>query len=74
MKKTAEAKKWVEIWQHAGNALEDIRLQELRAPDYYSRNMHLLNEMLAYAFEHRVVKLSSGLVQQQQIFMKHYTR
>lgn len=69
--KISETKKWIEIWQHAGDVLEDIRLKELRSPDYYSKNLPLLNEMLEYTFNHRVVKLSSGLIKQQQIFMKY---
>jgi hypothetical protein len=70
--KIEETKKWIQTWQIAGNSLEDIRIKELRDPDYYSRNLPLLNEMLKYAFNHRIDKLSSGLIKQQQIFMKYY--
>ena len=65
-----EIKKWIEIWRQAGNSLEEIKIKELRSPDYYSKNLTLLNEMLKYAFNHRIVKISSGLIKQQQIFMK----
>ena len=65
-----EIKKWIEIWRQAGNSLEEIKIKELRSPDYYSKNLTLLNEMLKYAFNNRIVKLSSGLIKQQQIFMK----
>ena len=65
-----EIKKWIEIWRQAGNSLEEIKIKELRSPDYYSKNLTLLNEMLKYAFNHRIVKIGSGLFKQQQIFMK----
>ncbi len=65
-----EIKIWIETWEKAEYALDRVKLNELRATDYYSRNQMLLNEMLQYAFEHRELKLSSGLVEQQKIFMK----
>jgi len=65
-----EIEKWIEIWEQAGSALNKVKLKELRATDYYTHNKIYLNEMLRYAFEHRIPRLSSGLVEQQQIFMK----
>lgn len=65
-----EIEKWVNIWGKAGSALDEIKLKELRAVDYYNHNQALLNEMLRYAFEHRETRLSSGLIEQQKIFMK----
>jgi len=63
-------KKWIDIWQETGKALQEIKIQELRSDDYYEKNKQLLNEMLQYAYEHRTVRLTSGLVEQQRYFMK----
>ena len=65
-----EIEKWIKTWKRAESALGSVKLKELRAPDYYRRNQEFLNEMLQYAFEHRQVRLSSGLVEQQRLFMK----
>lgn len=67
-------KKWVEVWQQAGDSLEDVKLKELRASDYYSKNRELLNKMLNYAFENRTIRKSSGLVEQQQVFMRYHEK
>ena len=63
-------KKWIEVWKEASAALQEIKINELRSDEYYQKNRQFLNEMLQYAFEHRKVRLSSGLVEQQRIFMK----
>jgi len=63
-------KKWIEVWKEAGTALQEIKINELRSDDYYQKNKQFLNEMLQYAFEHRTVRLTSGLVEQQKFFMK----
>lgn len=63
-------KKWIRTWKKAELALREVKLKKLRADDYYSQNQRLLNEMLQYAFEHRELRLSSGLIEQQKIFMK----
>ncbi len=58
-----DLEKWVETWEQAESALESVKISELRANDYYLRNQRLLNDMLQYAFEHRELRLSSGLVE-----------
>jgi hypothetical protein len=63
-------KKWIDVWKETDKALQEIKIQELRSEDYYEKNKQFLNEMLQYAFEHRTVRLSSGLVEQQKFFMK----
>jgi len=68
--KRKEIEKWIETWEKAESALYNVKLKELRADDYYSQNQMFLNEMLQYAFEHRKPRLSSGLVEQQKIFMR----
>ena len=72
--KINQTKKWIKIWQQAGDLLDDIKLKELRSPNYYSKNQPLLNEMLKYAFNHRTIRLDSGLIKQQQIFMKYHQK
>jgi hypothetical protein len=65
-------KKWLNIWEKAESALYAIKIKELRADNYYQKNQDLINAMLKYAFDHRTVRLNSGLVEQQKIFMKYY--
>jgi len=72
--KREEIKRWVDIWQKAGSSLEEIKFNELRSANYYKKNQAILNEMLKYAFEHRTVRLSSGLIEQQRIFMKYHKK
>ncbi len=68
--KRKEIEKWIETWEKAESALDKVKLNELRADDYYSQNQMFINEMLQYAFEHHEPRLSSGLVEQQRLFMK----
>ena len=63
-------KKWIDVWKTASSALQEIKINELRSDDYYEKNKQFLNDMLQYAFEHRTVRLNSGLVEQQKFFMK----
>lgn len=63
-------KRWIQSWEKTGSVLDKIKLNELRASDYYSRNQVLLNDMLQYACEHCEPRLSSGLVEQQKFFTK----
>lgn len=67
-------KNWIDIWEKAGASLQEIKFNEFRSDNYYQKNQLLLNEMLHYAFEHRTVRLGSGLIEQQQIFMKFYNK
>jgi hypothetical protein len=68
--KTQEMEKWVKTWQTANISLKEIKKKELRAPDYYEKNLKILDEMLQYACENAKVRLSSGLMEQQHFFMK----
>ena len=61
--------RWVETWQRAGSALEEVRRKELRKYDY-TGNQAVVDEMLQWAVEHGRVRLTSGLVEQQRLFMK----
>ena len=64
--------KWVQTWEKAGKSLERVKKNELRDENYYSRNQNLLNDILDYAFEHREIRLTSGLVEQQKYFKKYH--
>jgi hypothetical protein len=65
-----ETKKWVDAWQKASMALNDIKKNELCAPDYYEKNLEILDGMLQYACENAKTRLSSGLVEQQRLFIR----
>ena len=63
------AQQWIESWKRAPVALKDIKRHELRTYDY-AKNQAIVDGMLQWAFEHRQVRLDSGLVEQQRLFMK----
>ena len=67
--KNKQTKKWVKTWQRAGTALDEIKQRELRAYDY-NKNRKIIDEMLQWAHDHRKVRLTTGLVEQQRLFMK----
>lgn len=62
-------KKWVQGWARAGKALEEIKRRELRAYNY-NENREIVDGMLQWACDHREIRLSSGLVEQQRLFGK----
>lgn len=68
-KEKTQIKKWVETWKSAGPALEKIKREELRKFDY-SKNLHIIDEMLQWACDHAKPRLTSGLVEQQMLFKK----
>jgi len=65
----ALGKRWVETWRLAGEDLERIHRRELRGLDTY-RTIELLCCPADYTVSPRVPKPTSGLVEQQQWFMK----
>ena len=65
---------WIATWEKAACSLEEIRRKELRAADYYEKNKNLTNDMLQYAFEHRQVRLCTGLVDQQRVFIQFHKK
>lgn len=67
-------KKWIDVWNRAGESLQEQRKKELQAEDYYQKNLPLLNEMLWYSYENRTVRLTSGLVEQQRLFMNFHKK
>ena len=60
---------WVDTWKRAGAALEEIKRRELTSVEY-GKDRTLIDEMLLWAHEHRIERLTSGLVDQQRIFKK----
>ncbi len=62
--------KWVNTWKRASTSLARVKRSELQSKDYYQTNQMLINDMLQYAFDHRRIRFNSGLIEQQQIFMK----
>ena len=62
-------KQWVERWQAAGEALEQIKRRERRGYDY-RRDFPAIDAMLQWAYEHRKPRPTSGLIEQQRLFMK----
>jgi len=65
----ALAQRWVEIWKLAGPELECIRRKEIRELDT-QRTIALLCGTADYTRPPRAPKPTSGLVEQQRLFMK----
>lgn len=64
-----QIKEWLKTWQKAGAELEKIKQQELENYDYH-KNKDVIDSMLEWAYEHRTIQLTSGLVEQQRLFAK----
>jgi hypothetical protein len=64
-----EARQYVARWKQAGPALEKVRREELRmlSDDDVRSQIHALLEIAGYVPQNRP---TSGLVEQQRIFMK----
>ena len=63
------AQQWIESWKRAAVALKAVKRNELRTDDN-AKNRSIVDGMLQWAFEHRELRLNSGLVEQQRIFMR----
>ena len=64
-----DMKPWVENWKRVGPILEQIKAEELRAADYHKELAGLL-PMCDLACDHAEPSKTSGLVEQQRLFMK----
>jgi|688.fasta_scaffold476780_2 hypothetical protein len=62
-------RRWMDAWRAAGEALDIVRRQELRALDGH-KAIALLTGIANYRLEPRKARPSSGLVEQQRWFMK----
>ena len=65
----AEGKRWVQAWKEAGEAMEQLRREELRRLDS-QRAIELLCGPADYRVAPRAPKPASGLVEQHRWFMK----
>jgi hypothetical protein len=70
MDRQKQSLRWVKTWQKAAVSLQKLKAEELRSKDYYEKNRKVLDEMLQYACDTGKVRLSSGLVEQQRLFMR----
>jgi hypothetical protein len=61
--------RWMQAWRSAGPALERVRRDELRTLDGH-RALELLTGPADYRREPRMARPSSGLIEQQRLFMK----
>jgi hypothetical protein len=62
-------RQWVTAWKRAAPELERIRREELRQLDAY-RAISLLCGRADYTVEPRAPKPTSGLIEQQRLFLK----
>ncbi|MBN2007857.1 hypothetical protein JW960_00770 [candidate division KSB1 bacterium] len=61
---------WIETWKKAGEAMEQIRKQELQSPEY-GKNDQLIDSLLDLAVERGTHRTSTGLVELQQLFANY---
>ncbi|MDX9972328.1 MAG: hypothetical protein RBU21_04970 [FCB group bacterium] len=64
----AHGKRWVQAWKSAGEAMEQVRCDELRRLDV-TRAIELLCGPADYTVAPRAPKPTSGFVEQQRWFM-----
>jgi hypothetical protein len=65
-------KQWVETWKRAGPELERVRREELRA-FRHEDSVELIDSLLELGVQFGQVRTTSGLVEQQRLFMKART-
>ena len=73
----ADGRRWVQAWKEAGPELERIRREELRRLDTQvvsQRTIELLCGPADYEVPPRKPQPTSGLVEQQRLFMKAAAR
>lgn len=68
-----QGRRWVAAWRRAGEALERLRREELRSLDG-PKAIALLCHDADYFQEPYAPKPTSGLIEQQQLFMKAHNR
>ena len=62
-------KQWVDTWQKAGQALEQIKAEELRVMDSQEAIRQIM-PICDWCIEHSEPRITSGLVEQQRWFAK----
>ena len=63
------SRRWIEAWKHAGPELERIRREDMsvhETPFYVAA----FDSMYSYMLRNEAVRLTSGLVEQQALFLK----
>jgi hypothetical protein len=68
-----QTRRWIDTWRTAGMELEKIRRREIRKLNTY-HTIELLCGAADYTRPPRAPKPSSGLVEQQRLFMKALNR
>lgn len=63
------ARRWAEVWNQAGQSLEQIERQRLRS-FRYEDHVTEIDELLELAFRFAQPRSTSGLVEQQRWFAK----
>ena len=66
---TLTTKQWVDTWNKAGQVLEQIKAEELRAMDAQEVIRQIM-PMCDWCIEHSEPRTTSGLVEQQRYFAK----
>jgi len=74
MNNLQNTKKWLKTWDRAALALRTQKQQELAAHDYYEKTLAILDGMLNYAASHPSENRVCGLVEQQYLFKKLFSR
>jgi len=64
-----QMKAWVENWKRAGPLLERFRHEELRQLRHED-SLEMIDGLLQIGYQHRSDEPTSGLVEQQRIFMR----
>ena len=64
------AQQWIESWKRASVALKAVKRRELRTYDL-AKNQAIVDGMLQWACEHQELRLNSGLVEQQRLFVSY---
>jgi len=64
-----DMKQWVENWKRVGPILEQLKYEELRAPDY-DKGLADFIPMLDWACANAEPREISGLVEQQRFFAR----
>ena len=70
MTEQEKIKKWLAIQQQANAALKERKKEELQDENYNANNLELLCGMLQEAYDHKVERSTSGLLEQQKLFKK----
>ena len=69
----AQGKRWVQAWKEAGEVMEQLRRDELRATDT-AHAMHRLAGAFESARWRGLHRPSSGLIEQQKLFLECHLR